>query len=167
MFILKCCGHLIHEKKRRGLSFKSENLVCGNGRVWMSWMCGVPRLPWENVNLWLRASFQILWLSLKNSQCAVFANVSIVFQIEDCFSRRSRRGPRFTAVPPQASLFFFPLIIHHFKIHNRLECYWLAIHSKRVWFFRFSDKVLVEFGTHQVCNTNSLSIIFKRCFIPR
>ena len=125
MFILKCCGHLIHEKKRRGLSFKSENLVCGNGRVWMSWMCGVPRLPWENVNLWLRASFQILWLSLKNSQCAVFANVSIVFQIEDCFSRRSRRGPRFTAVPPQASLFFFPLIndqwsviIHHFKMYN-------------------------------------------------
>ena len=50
--------------------------------------------------------------SLENSLytiCGVFANVAvIVIQIEECFCRRSRRGPRFTAVPPQARpLFFF------------------------------------------------------------
>ena len=41
---------------------------------------------------------------------SVFAIV-ILIQIEECFCRRSRRGPRFTAVLPQASPFFFLSII--------------------------------------------------------
>ena len=135
MFILKCCGHLkkkeeVYPLRVKILCVETGEFGCHGCAVFQDCLgkmltFGCELLfryydfPWKIPN--------VLFLLM----CPLFSKLRIVFpgEAEEALdSLRSHHRQVFS------SFHWSSIISKCITIHNRLEYYWLAIHSKIVWF---------------------------------